>query len=66
MKAMARRDMGYPEYSYTNWIKGNKYNVRYEEESFVTHVIDEQGIEFHFCGKPEDLTATDSFDFVKE
>lgn len=66
MKAIAKRDMGYSEYPYTNWIQGNKYDYRYDEKEFITHVFDEKGVEFHFCGKPEDLVATNSFDFEEE
>jgi membrane-bound lytic murein transglycosylase len=64
MKALAKRDMGYPEYPYTNWIQGNKYAYTYYEDRFQTDVVDEQGVTFHFCGRPEDLIATNSFDFV--
>jgi hypothetical protein len=48
MKVIAKDSVGYPEYPYTNWIKGNEYWC--EEEEDLLKVADEQGVTFYFTG----------------
>jgi uncharacterized protein (DUF779 family) len=65
MKAIAKRNMGYPEYPYINWIKGHEYNAIEHTLSYID-IIDEKGIVFHFQGTKEDLTMNLAFDFKEE
>lgn len=49
MKAIAKDDIGYQEYSYINWKKGQEYECW--ENGHIFHIVDEKGVRFNFTGQ---------------
>lgn len=63
MKAVAKENLGYKEYPYVNWEKGQEYPCELLEEGKRLDIVDQEGVTFHFKEKAkEDLSQI--FEFV--
>lgn len=54
MKVMAKENLGYSEYSYVNWEKGNSYPCELSDDGKRLDVTDKEGVVFHFSGKAKE------------
>lgn len=63
MKAVAKDNLKYDEYPYTNWLKGNEYDCW--EDRDLLRIVDEQGAIFNFTGVARN-DLPEVFDFIKE
>jgi hypothetical protein len=61
MKAIAKRDIQFN--SGDQFILGNKYDVRIDNDNYQTFIMTSLGREACFCGEPKHLT--EDFDFVE-
>jgi hypothetical protein len=64
MKAIAKQDKQYLWYNYTNFITGNKYDVKERPDEFVIDITDEKGELITYCGNKDYLEEL--FEFVEE
>lgn len=62
MRAIAKENLGYDEYPYTNWIKGNEYQCEFKDNDKRADLVDEKGITFHFVGNARKYLSK-TFDF---
>jgi hypothetical protein len=62
LKAIAKDNLYYPEYNYTNWLKGKSYDCW--EENDLLRIVDERGVVFNFFEKTRDC-LNDRFEFIE-
>lgn len=63
MRAIAKDDLGYPEYPYVNWVKGQEYSCELKDNGKKLDLVDEESVVFHFVGKSKE-NLSQVFDFV--
>ncbi len=63
MKAIAKDNLFYPEYNYTNWLKGKEYDC-WEHEDLL-RITDEHGVVFNFVGTSKDNVLKNVFEFIE-
>lgn len=63
MWALANNDIKYPEYPYTNWVRGEMYECIPKGDKLV--LADERGCHFFFTGEAR-KRLTEVFTFLEE
>lgn len=62
MKVIAKDNLKYDEYPYTNWLKDQEYDCHEDED--LLEIVDEQGVVFYFSGRAKDNLGQ-VFDFIQ-
>lgn len=60
LKAIPKCDLGYPEYPYINWVKGQEYECIICDDTIK--IADEQGCTFYFSTRAKEK-LNEIFDF---